>query len=492
MPEFDLFVSHASVDHQAAMSIVVDLEAKGIRCWIAPRDIPIGSAYQVEIVNALEHCRAILLVFSDAANKSEHILREVELAAQGRKPIYPLRIDPTIPTGGLRYLLANKQWVERQTLGDRLVATIAQLLSTDGVVAAGVGELAAKPVPPAPKTSKLPILIGAGAAIVIAAGVAVWFAVRPVPPLLSHDDLPVQPPPKTQPVPPKEPPSQVAAPGADIVELPPPVAAAAPANAGSLGPGVHLFRDCDNCPVMAVIPAGQGVVGSPPSEPGRQSNEGPQQKISIGQPFAVARSELSFDEWLVCVAEGGCNAYRPGDYGWGYGQNPAINVSWNDAEAYVDWLSKKTGARYRLLSEAEWEYAARGCSKPCGSIAFWFGQTIAPERANYDWRLSYEGSVRAQALRRTVSADRGAANPFGLVHVSGNVSEWVQDCWNESLAGLPPDGSARSGGDCQRHVLRGGSWSDEPKDLRSAARAWELATERRSKVGFRVARNLDH
>src|SRR5438477_2222315 len=227
MADFDLFISHASVDHQPAMSIVTDLENKGIRCWIAPRNIPLGSAYQIEIVKALEYCRAILLVFSEAANKSEHILREVELAAQERKPIYPVRIDATIPSGGLRYLLANKQWVERQALGDRLVATIAQLLSADGLATPAAAAPSPVPAPETPpKPNRLPVYLGAGAAVVMAAAVAVWFAVRPGPPAPIHNDGSINPAPKDQPAQPKEPSSQPAATGADVIELMPPVASA--------------------------------------------------------------------------------------------------------------------------------------------------------------------------------------------------------------------------------------------------------------------------
>jgi formylglycine-generating enzyme required for sulfatase activity len=251
------------------------------------------------------------------------------------------------------------------------------------------------------------------------------------------------------------------------------------------------FKECDQCPAMITMPTGSFTMGSPASEPQRSSDEGPQQQILIGRMFAVGRSEVSFDEWFACVAEGGCNAYRPGDYGWGTGKQPVINVSWTDAKAYVKWLSAKTGATYRLLSESEREYVARGCTSPqCPSTPFWFGREIAPARANYDWHYSYDGSAKAQPPRHTVATDASEANPFGLLHVHGNVWEWVEDCWNASLAGLPKDGAPRVTGDCSSRVLRGGAWSAEPKDLRSAKRNWELVGERRAEIGFRVARTL--
>jgi formylglycine-generating enzyme required for sulfatase activity len=251
------------------------------------------------------------------------------------------------------------------------------------------------------------------------------------------------------------------------------------------------FKECDTCPEMVAVPAGTFLMGSPPSEPGREADEGPQQQIVLGRPFAVGRSAVTFSEWNACVAEGGCNAYRPGDYGWGGGKRPVINISWNDAQAYVKWLSAKTGAPYRLLSEAEREYVTRGCTSPsCPSTPFWFGAEISPDRANYDWRRSYNGSAKAQATRRTVATDASDPNPFGLFQVHGNVREWVEDCWNANLAGVPQDGTARATGDCTSRVVRGGSWADEPKDLRSAKRSWETADERRAEISFRVARTL--
>jgi formylglycine-generating enzyme required for sulfatase activity len=158
-----------------------------------------------------------------------------------------------------------------------------------------------------------------------------------------------------------------------------------------------------------------------------------------------------------------------------------------------------------LLSEAEREYVTRGCGDAfipigapapnapltgCQSTPFWFGAEISPDRANYDWRYSYAGSAKKMPARRTVETDIGEPNPFGLLQVHGNVREWVEDCWNATLAGVPPDGTARMTGDCADHVVRGGSWADEPKDLRSAKRTWEMKTERRAEIGFRVARTL--
>ena len=119
------------------------------------------------------------------------------------------------------------------------------------------------------------------------------------------------------------------------------------------------FKECANCPEMMVVPAGSFTMGSPTSEPEHSADEGPQHMVTIARQFAVGRFEVTFDEWDACAADGGCNSYKPSDEGWGRGRRPVINVSWDDAKAYVAWLSKKTGKSYRLLSGAEYEYATR-------------------------------------------------------------------------------------------------------------------------------------
>lgn len=479
------------------MDVVADFERHQISCWISGRDVTLGGAYQAEVVDAINQCRAMLLLFSEAANKSEHVLREVELAAQARKPIYPLRIDSVEPAGGLKYMLANKQWVERRALGDRLVATIEQLLRPNERPAAGAApatppraEAVAQPIAKKPASK---VWIAAALAGVIAVGAAAWWAMKPAP--INHD--------ATNPARESGEAKSRTSRGTDeekkresseskVAAKPEhiDIARSAPTAASALGTGRHFFQECEQCPVMAVVPAGSGMIGSPGDEPGRTPSEGPLVKVNFAQAFAVSRSEITFDEWFACVAEGGCGAFRPGDYGWGAGRRPVINVSWNDAKTYLEWLSRKTGATYRLLSEAEWEYAARGCAERCAQTAFWFGNSISPEQANYDWRYSYDGSPKAQALRKTVDATTGNMNAFGLLNVHGNVREWVEDCWNQTLAGLPSDGTARHSGDCQSRVVRGGSWADEPKELRSAARNWDTVGDRRAEIGFRVARTL--
>ena len=245
------------------------------------------------------------------------------------------------------------------------------------------------------------------------------------------------------------------------------------------------FRDCPTCPELVVVPAGSYRMGSPVSEEARADAEGPVHRVTIGQPFAVGVYEVTFAEWGACVAGGGCNGHRPDDEGWGRGQRPVI-VNWDDAQAYVRWLSRQTGQTYRLLSEAEWEYVARAGS----TTPFHFGRTISPRQANYDGNYTYGGGRRGQYRERTVLVGSFPPNAFGLYDVHGNVWEWVQDCWNENYVGAPRDGRAWERGDCSRRVLRGGSWFSKPGGLRSAYRGGITADIRDYYYGFRIARSL--
>ncbi len=246
------------------------------------------------------------------------------------------------------------------------------------------------------------------------------------------------------------------------------------------------FKDCDDCPEMVVIPPGDFMMGSPKSEKKRDKNEGPRHKVTIPKKFAVGKFEVSFEEWDACVKDGGCNGYYPNDQGWGRGNRPVINVNWDDAKAYVRWLSRKTNKTYRLLSEAEWEYVARAKT----DTPFWWGKSISTIQANYDGNYFYNGSY-GKYRQKTVPVDSFKANKFGLYNVHGNVWEWVEDCWHESYRGAPNNGKAwTKGGDCEKRVLRGGSWDDLPEDLRSADRGRNSAVGRNYSSGFRVSRTL--
>jgi formylglycine-generating enzyme required for sulfatase activity len=250
------------------------------------------------------------------------------------------------------------------------------------------------------------------------------------------------------------------------------------------------FRDCPSCPDMVVVPAGEFLMGSPLSEMGRGSNEGPQHRVAIAQPLAVGKFEVTFNEWDACVAEGGCT-HKPGDEGWGRGKRPVINVSWDDANQYTAWLSRKTGKPYRLLSEAEWEYAARGVTKVTDPhTPFSTGLTINYRQANYDANFTYASGPQGLYRQKTQDVGSFPRNPFGLYDMHGNAWEWVQDCYKPSYEGAPADGSPVTAPNCDLHILRGGSWNYYPQLLRSAYRYATVGSVRLNYTGFRVARSL--
>ncbi|MEQ8934723.1 MAG: formylglycine-generating enzyme family protein, partial [Amphiplicatus sp.] len=245
-----------------------------------------------------------------------------------------------------------------------------------------------------------------------------------------------------------------------------------------------VFRDCGACPEMATIPAGSFVMGSPAGEPARQPQEGPQVEVTIPRPFALGAKEVTFEQWDACVADGACAAHAPYDAGWGRGARPVVNVSWEDAQAYAEWLSEKTGHTYRLPSEEEWEYAARaGAVTPFADGAF-----ISTDQANFDGGHPYGGEA-GDIRGRTTPVGAFAANPFGLYDMNGNVWEWVADCWSASHDNAPADGAAR-GGDCSSRVLKGGAWNTGGWRLRAGHRIGKSETAREYDNGFRVARDL--
>jgi formylglycine-generating enzyme required for sulfatase activity len=244
-----------------------------------------------------------------------------------------------------------------------------------------------------------------------------------------------------------------------------------------------FFKDCANCPEMVIVPAGSFTMGSPESELGHQAIEGPQHEVTFAKPFAVGRLPVTFTQWDACEDGGGCHDIEGRDVGWGREDRPVVNVSWDDAQTYLKWLSQKTGRQYRLLSEAEREYVTRaGTQSP-----FWWGNSITSEQANYFAEAVYNSTIMGTYRVKTVPANSFAPNPWGLYQVHGNVYDWTEDCWHESYRKAPADGSAWTTGDCTRRVLRGGSWVHPPWELRSAYRMKGYSDNRYNYYSIRVA-----
>ncbi len=239
------------------------------------------------------------------------------------------------------------------------------------------------------------------------------------------------------------------------------------------------FKECANgCPVMIVIPAGKFIMGSPESESDRDASEGPQHEVTIAKPFAVSKFEVTFEAWDACVAAAACP--RLADR-WGRGEMPVIDVSWGDAKQYVAWLSQLTGKEYRLLTEAEWEYAARAGAR----TRYSWGDDLGTGNADCDRCGS------PWDLKQTAPVGSFKPNAWGLYDMHGNVWEWVEDSWHETYDGAPTDGSAwLAGGDPSLRIVRGGSWRNDSELVRAAVRVRRHINVRFDTLGFRVARTL--
>jgi formylglycine-generating enzyme required for sulfatase activity len=261
----------------------------------------------------------------------------------------------------------------------------------------------------------------------------------------------------------------------------------------ALSPG-STFKDCSNCPELVVIPAGSFVMGNDhhdsgvKTEPGKitfnlaimaSDNKSPAHHVSINAPIAVGKYSVTFDEWDACVADGGCGGYVPKESPWGRGRMPVANVNWQDAQNYTLWLSKKTGKHFRLLSESEWEYAARANS----TTAYYWGDEIGDGNANCcgtkwdETKLAPVGSF--------------APNAFALHDMLGHVWQWTADCWHKDYAGAPADGSAWiAGGDCSKRIIRGGYYQSPAYIVRVDNHNYDELAHRDYGIGFRIAREI--
>ncbi|MCB1509456.1 MAG: SUMF1/EgtB/PvdO family nonheme iron enzyme [Hyphomicrobiaceae bacterium] len=276
------------------------------------------------------------------------------------------------------------------------------------------------------------------------------------------------------------------------------------------GDGNHAyFKDHEHGPEMVVVPAGSFVMGSPDTEErwsGYDGREEPQHTVTFAEPLAVGRHAVTRGQFAAFVnntshkMQGGAYVWTGSEWkkdpnvSWaspGFTQDdshPVVCLNWDDAKAYADWLSKCTDKPYRLLSEAEWEYVARaGTTTP-----FWWGSSISTSQANYDGNFTYGSGAKGEYRKRTVPVGEFEPNPWGLYQVHGNAWEWCEDVWHDSYNGAPADGSAwLTGGDKSRRVVRGGSWDNDPRNLRAAYRDWGTSDGRIDDQGFRLARTLN-
>ena len=270
--------------------------------------------------------------------------------------------------------------------------------------------------------------------------------------------------------------------------------AAGSAYAAAPVPG-KVFKDCkDGCPELVVLPAGSFVMGTPDDEMGRQPDEGPLHTVTFAKPFAISRFQVQASEWDAYIRQSGvkiadgdtrpgraCTASKP-TYAQGPKQ-PAVCMDFQDVEHYVAWLSKKTGQHYRMLSEAEREYAARAGST--GPFPF-------PMDPDTEYGISRHANTYGPKDGYSFTSPAGSypPNAFGVYDMHGNVYEWVADCWHDSYAGAPTDGSAWQDKHCETRHIRGNDWGEAPIFSRSGNRNDRPATTRGDWLGFRVAREL--
>jgi formylglycine-generating enzyme required for sulfatase activity len=489
----DVFISHSARDKPIADAVCAKLESRGIRCWIAPRDIAPGMEWGAAIISAIDHARVMLLVFSANANSSPQISREVERAVSKGLIVMPVRVEDVKPAGNLEYFLGTPHWLDAITPPfenhlDRIADSAKfwfEQLKTDLATPATPPPTTAAPgqsapardesrVAPIPAPTPAPTAIAPAPshpkwivpAIVVAIfGAAAFFGARyAVAPKQVAREQPAQP--------------SAAATSPNQANAAAPQPNAMPASRESLAPG-REFRDCGVCPEMVVIPAGSFTMGSPQSEPGRLPDEGPQHNVTIGYPLAVAKFPVMRHQYARFASETARASNQWQNAGFRQTpKDPVVKVSWDDAKAYVAWLSKKTGHSYRLLSESEFEYASRAGT----TTAYWWGNDAGD--------VCSHANARECGHDGTVPVGSYPANAFGLHDTAGNVWQWTEDCWNASYAGAPADGTARTAANCEQHVIRGGSWAFVGKHLRSASRARNFTNARVFGVGFRVARTL--
>lgn len=498
--KFSVFISYARKDIAFARRLVMALDARGITAQIDERDLPALEDWRRELLAFIQTADTVVFVISPSSVRSRVCAWEVQQVVDLSKRLAPVVlervVDDQVPdeVSKINYLffdapsdfeaqadrlaralLTDAHWIREHTRLTALAARwngtdrpTAQLLRTGEIDAAA--QWAERRPPTAPLVPELlnefllasrrfedtsrrrarrtKVLVGMLVLLSIGAGLGWW----------KQDWL-------------REQTHWHLAMGPQVL-----TAEAEKAKAAKLGSD---FTECaSGCPTMIVIQAGKFMMGSPVNEDGRDADEGPQHEVTIARPFAVSRTEVTFAEWDACVAAGVC--FMASDNNAGRGDRPVTNVSWDDAQQYVAWLSRITGKAYRLLSEAEWEYAARAGSR----LRFSFGDDDA-QLDDHAWLIWQE---------ETEPVRKKPANAFGLHDMHGNAFEWVEDCSNDYTTKpdeLKKNGHAWISGDCSRRVVRGGFWTYGMLAPRSASRARNTPDFRHRQIGFRLARTLD-
>jgi formylglycine-generating enzyme len=509
----EIFISYSRGDRAHVGVLARLLQEKGFRVWWDP-DIPPGEKFDRVIMRALASCKIVLVAWSHNSVDSDWVLNEAD-EGRRRKILLPVLLDAVdIPLGFRRVQACDlRSWngdpndVELQRLMFRIAKMLGHAPPDDG--------------PPPDGPARWPKSVAAGllALLFTIMGYAAWQAnlSRTFDTLITAAEDKIS--------------------GGDFTGAEAPITEAAGlrpndpalralrtrlalARARTGGsektPPTDGSRDCADCPELVAIPAGEFIMGAEPGEEFYDPAQGPKHKVSIPRPFLMGRYEVTVREYGAFVRDSGykpqgtdCLHYDFTTHTWLAGagaswreppifpqqsQHPVVCVSWNDAQSYVAWLTGKTGKRYRLPSEAEWEYAARA-----GAAGPWLWGTkpeeacrhanVADEAARA--RLDPDWIYRdcSDGMVFTAPVGRFQPNAFGLFDVIGNVWEWVEDCFVSTYERAPVDGSARVTAGCEQRVIRGGGWLSRPSDTRLATRGFNKAQNRIYAVGFRIARD---
>ena len=435
----DIFISYASQDRERILPLVRGLEKTGWSIFW-DRTIPAGKTWREWIEGEIRNARCIVVVWSAAAVDSQWVHEEA-VVGKKKKILIPVMLENVEPPLGFSSIQAANLvgWD-----GDFGSPPFQQLLGAIALIP-GIG--------PAGGDGRKP-------------GVEK----QPGEQVKLPDDTPATW-------------SSWPVPGKGIAVM---VIVIAVALAGVLANKKIRFRlqHGSEIPEMLFISGGEFVMGSDPeTDADSQGAEQPAHRVQVND-FYIGKYEVSFDEYDLYAHAN--NIEPPGDIGFGRGKRPVISVSREDAQAYANWLGEQTGDRYRLPTEAEWEYAARAGTE----TRYWWGDAV-----DQDGKLWANCYSCTRQWDKTAPAGQFPANAFGLHDTAGNVWEWVQDCWHDSYAGetRPDDGSAwegADGGDCERGVIRGGSWYHAPMTLRSAYRFEGGSAARYYFRGFRLARDI--
>lgn len=521
----DVFISYARADRERVRILADALARRGMVVWWDTEILP-GESFHKSIANALAAAKAVVVVWSRTSIDSDWVLAEAD-DGKRRKILVPALIDRIeIPLGfrstqaadlvGWAGDLSHAGWRNLAETVARVVAGEAAASETNSGRVAPVDGASGPPE----KRRWTAWAAGAAALLLLAGGgyyAKRFFDDRHFAELLERIDAAI--------IQQRFPDAKTALdeaerfrPGhADLIR-----AAARYSeelrrhNASRNIPLVPGIRDCADCPILAEIPAGSFLMGSPDGESPRYEKEGPQRRITLQHPFLMGRFEVTVGEFRAFVRKSGykpvaaCATYKFGAAEWDPERpdrfvnwekpdfttnenHPVVCVSWFDARAYVAWLSRETGKTYRLPSEAEWEYAARA-----GATGRYYWSDH--DRDTCDHANAADSTIAGRVPSNwerfdcsdkfpfTAPVGRYKPNAFGLYDMLGNAWEWVEDCVNDDHHGAPGDGRPRTDGDCNLRILRGGSWISKPQDVRLASRGKNLAKTGFNATGFRVVR----